>query len=102
MEVGREDLTRHYAETLERWRSRFEAAADRAQELGYDQRFRRLWSFYLSYCEAGFRERRIGDFQLLMAKPAARRAARPGAPRLQQWPGEPRTQPHAGRARPWS
>ena len=69
VEVGREDLTRNYAETLERWRSRFEAAADRAQELGYDQRFRRLWSFYLSYCEAGFRERRIGDFQLLMAKP---------------------------------
>lgn len=69
VEVGREDLTRHYAKTLESWRSRFEGAAERAQELGYDQRFRRLWSFYLSYCEAGFRERRIGDFQLLMAKP---------------------------------
>ncbi|MEA2347722.1 MAG: cyclopropane-fatty-acyl-phospholipid synthase [Thermoleophilaceae bacterium] len=69
VEIGREDLTRHYAVTLERWRSRFEAAADRAHELGYDQRFRRLWSFYLSYCEAGFREERIGDFQLLMAKP---------------------------------
>ena len=37
--------------------------------LGYDERFRRLWDLYLAYCEAGFRERRIGDVQLLLAKP---------------------------------
>ena len=36
---------------------------------GYDERFRRLWSFYLSSSEAGFRERRIGDVQALFAKP---------------------------------
>ena len=36
---------------------------------GYDERFRRLWDFYLSSSEAGFRERRIGDVQALFAKP---------------------------------
>ena len=40
--------------------------------LGYDERFRRLWELYLCYCEGGFRERRIQDIQLLLAKPAYR------------------------------
>ena len=39
---------------------------------GYDERFRRLWDFYLSSSEAGFRERRIGDVQVLFAKPGWR------------------------------
>ena len=39
---------------------------------GYDERFRRLWDFYLSSSEAGFRERRIGDVQVLFAKPSWR------------------------------
>lgn len=64
-----EDLTPHYAETLARWRERFVAAAERLHELGYDERFRRLWELYLSYCEGGFRERRIENVQLLLAKP---------------------------------
>ena len=38
----------------------------------YDERFRRLWELYLSYCEGGFRERRIQDVQLLLAKPRFR------------------------------
>ena len=67
--VHLEDLTAHYAITLERWRTRFQAAGDRLAELGYDERFRRLWQLYLSYCEGGFRERRIRDVQLLLAKP---------------------------------
>jgi cyclopropane-fatty-acyl-phospholipid synthase len=58
--VHLEDLTGHYAETLRRWRANVEAAAERLEELGYDERFRRLWRLYLSYCEAGFAERRIG------------------------------------------
>jgi cyclopropane-fatty-acyl-phospholipid synthase len=65
-----EDITAHYATTLERWRERFLAAADRLPELGYDERFRRLWELYLTYCEGGFRERRIQDVQLLLAKPS--------------------------------
>jgi cyclopropane-fatty-acyl-phospholipid synthase len=71
-QVHVEDLTAHYAITLERWRERFTAAAERVAELGYDERFRRLWRLYLSYCEGGFRERRIKDVQLLLAKPRSR------------------------------
>jgi cyclopropane-fatty-acyl-phospholipid synthase len=67
-----EDISAHYATTLERWRERFLARAERVAELGYDERFRRLWELYLSYCEGGFRERRIQDVQLLLAKPGNR------------------------------
>jgi cyclopropane-fatty-acyl-phospholipid synthase len=67
-----DDITAHYALTLERWRERFLAASERLSALGYDERFRRLWELYLSYCEGGFRERRIQDVQLLLAKPRFR------------------------------
>jgi cyclopropane-fatty-acyl-phospholipid synthase len=67
-----EDITAHYATTLQRWRERFLAATERIAELGYDERFRRTWELYLSYCEGGFRERRIQDVQLLLAKPRFR------------------------------
>jgi cyclopropane-fatty-acyl-phospholipid synthase len=69
--VHLEDLTPHYAETLRRWRANFEAATDELEALGYDERFRRLWRMYLSYCEAGFAERRIGLVQTVLAKPLA-------------------------------
>jgi cyclopropane-fatty-acyl-phospholipid synthase len=72
--VALEDLTPHYAETLRRWRENFMANADRAEELGYDRRFQRLWSLYLSWCEAGFAERRIGDVLMVLAKPRHRTA----------------------------
>ena len=55
--------------TLQAWRQRFEAASDRLEELGYDERFRRTWSFYLAFSEAGFAETRIRDVQMLFAKP---------------------------------
>jgi cyclopropane-fatty-acyl-phospholipid synthase len=74
--IGLEDLTPHYAETLRRWRANFLRNLERARGLGYDQRFQRLWTLYLSWCEAGFAERRIGDVQLLLAKPRHRVAAR--------------------------
>ncbi len=69
--VHLEDLTPHYAETLRRWRKRFEANWSAIRALGYDERFRRLWRFYLSYCEGGFNEAVLGDVQLLFAKPRA-------------------------------
>ena len=72
--LGLEDLTPHYAETLRRWRENFLSNAERLEKLGYDRRFRRLWTMYLSYCEAGFAERRIGDVMLLLAKPRHRSA----------------------------
>jgi cyclopropane-fatty-acyl-phospholipid synthase len=68
-QVHLEDITAHYAETLARWSERFAGASSRLGELGYDERFRRLWELYLCYCEGGFRERRIQDVQLLLAKP---------------------------------
>lgn len=71
-QVWREDITAHYPPTLAEWRERFFAAWERLRERGYDERFRRLWDFYLSSSEAGFRERRIGDVQALFAKPGAR------------------------------
>jgi cyclopropane-fatty-acyl-phospholipid synthase len=67
--VGLKDLTPHYAETLRRWRANFEAGTARLEDLGYDERFRRLWRMYLAYCEAGFAERRIGAVQMTLAKP---------------------------------
>jgi cyclopropane-fatty-acyl-phospholipid synthase len=71
-QVHLEDITAHYATTLQRWRERFLEASERLSELGYDERFRRLWLLYLCYCEGGFRERRIQDVQLLLAKPGYR------------------------------
>jgi cyclopropane-fatty-acyl-phospholipid synthase len=48
-----------YARTLALWLQRFEAAWPRIQDLGFDERFRRRWCYYLTYCEAGFAERAI-------------------------------------------
>jgi cyclopropane-fatty-acyl-phospholipid synthase len=45
-----------YAETLRQWRVRFEAAWPKIIPLGFDERFRKLWTLYLCYCEAGFAE----------------------------------------------
>jgi cyclopropane-fatty-acyl-phospholipid synthase len=71
--VHLEDFGADYAETLRRWRTNLEANADRVEALGYDERFQRMWRMYLSYCEAGFDERRIGVAQALLAKPHHRR-----------------------------
>lgn len=57
-----------YAETLAHWRSRFENAADEIAKMGFDERFRRCWSFYLAYCEGGFRARNIDALQIALVK----------------------------------
>lgn len=77
--VHHEDLTPHYARTLELWRERFFANMDRVRALGFDERFTRLWEYYLCYCEGGFAERQIGSVQMLYAKPMNRRAPVLGA-----------------------
>lgn len=64
-----EDFTAHYAETLRRWRARFDAAGPEIAELGLDERFQRLWRFYLAYCEAGFLERHCTVNQLVLVGP---------------------------------
>jgi len=70
-----EDITRHYAETLARWRQRFAANRDRLRRLGFSEEFLRTWDFYFCYCEGGSRERVIGDVQVVLTKPACRPAA---------------------------
>ncbi len=52
-----------YARTLSMWHDRFEHRWDRITELGFDERFRRMWKSYLSYCEAGFTIGRINVMQ---------------------------------------
>jgi cyclopropane-fatty-acyl-phospholipid synthase len=65
--VDVEDLSAHYAETLHRWRRRFDERTERLEALGLDERFQRLWRFYLAYCEAGFRERHCTVNQIVLA-----------------------------------
>ncbi|MGQ0533226.1 MAG: class I SAM-dependent methyltransferase [Caulobacteraceae bacterium] len=59
-----------YAETLAEWARRFTAKWSDIRALGFDERFKQLWLFYLSYCEAGFRTGRTNVVQLELAKPA--------------------------------
>ena len=49
-----EGFGKSYARTLEHWRNRFTQAWPQIQELGFDLRFKRMWDYYLAYCEAGF------------------------------------------------
>ncbi len=63
-----EDVGAHYAETLRRWREAFLANLPRVKQLGYDERFTRLWDFYLAYCEGGFAARHIGDVQVVLTR----------------------------------
>jgi cyclopropane-fatty-acyl-phospholipid synthase len=58
----------NYARTLSEWGERFEAAWEDISTLGFDERFRRLWKFYLSYCEAAFRTGRTDVVQLALAR----------------------------------
>ena len=58
----------NYADTLAEWAHRFESAWDDIRGLGFDERFRRLWRFYLGYCEAGFRTERTNVVQLSLTK----------------------------------
>jgi cyclopropane-fatty-acyl-phospholipid synthase len=69
-----EDITAHYVGTLRCWRENFLAQLERVGMLGYDGRFQRMWELYLAYCEGGFGGGRIGDVQLLLAKPQFRPA----------------------------
>lgn len=57
-----------YAATLALWRDRFRAAWPGLAPLGFDERFRRLWEYYLAYCEAGFRAGNIDVRQMVFVK----------------------------------
>ena len=73
--VSQEDFGPSYALTLRHWRERFMGRLADVRALGYDERFIRMWEFYLAYCEGGFLERSIGVSQLLFARPGNRREA---------------------------
>jgi cyclopropane-fatty-acyl-phospholipid synthase len=68
--LGWESISRFgqdYADTLKAWLRRFDDAWESIAPLGFDERFRRLWRFYLAYCEAGFRTGRTDVVQLALA-----------------------------------
>jgi cyclopropane-fatty-acyl-phospholipid synthase len=67
--VERRQIGQHYAPTLRAWRGRFLAHWDDIRGLGFDDTFRRMWEFYLAYCEAGFRAHALGDVQLALERP---------------------------------
>jgi cyclopropane-fatty-acyl-phospholipid synthase len=68
--TDRYSFNKHYAQTLHRWRMRFEERADEVDALGFDETFRRMWSFYLAYSEAGFRTGYLDVSQLTLVKAA--------------------------------
>ncbi|MGW1770338.1 class I SAM-dependent methyltransferase [Streptomyces sp. NPDC002104] len=71
----------HYAQTLRLWRERFAERADRVAELGFDATFRRMWTFYLAYCEAGFASGYLDVHQFLLTRTAPEGLAAGGGPR---------------------
>jgi cyclopropane-fatty-acyl-phospholipid synthase len=60
-----------YARTLAEWQNRFQRAWNSIAELGFDQRFKRMWEYYLAYCEAGFRSGAIDVGLYRIEKPTA-------------------------------
>jgi cyclopropane-fatty-acyl-phospholipid synthase len=67
--VDRLHMGSSYADTLQMWRERFTAKAGEIAALGFDSTFRRMWTFYLAYCEAGFRSGYLDVAQLTLARP---------------------------------
>ena len=66
--IDLEDITLHYAKTLNIWRKNFLGKTKEIKEMGFSNTFIRLWEFYLTYCEAGFLEKNIGDYQFVFSK----------------------------------
>ena len=58
----------HYAQTLNEWRKGFWRAEAKVRAQGFDDRFIRMWDFYLSSCEAAFKLRKVRDVQVVMEK----------------------------------
>jgi cyclopropane-fatty-acyl-phospholipid synthase len=70
--IDLEDLTPHYALTLQHWRRAFHESLDAVRALGYEERFVRMWDYYLAYCAGGFSEHFTGLLQLLYTRPCHR------------------------------
>ncbi|MCF7481732.1 cyclopropane-fatty-acyl-phospholipid synthase family protein [Vibrio sp. J1-1] len=63
------DIGLDYAKTLYEWHSRFNKAEKEVRALGYDDRFFRMWRYYLSYCEGGFLARTISAVHMTFQRP---------------------------------
>lgn len=59
-----------YARTLQHWHTHFNRQTSTLDSLGYDQRFRRLWRYYLDYCQVGFEQGHINVYQITLQKQA--------------------------------
>ena len=71
-----EDMGTHYARTLCAWRKRFHDALDSVRELGFGERFIRMWDFYLAYCGrvsgAAYQRFSVSDYEELHAEQTVR------------------------------
>lgn len=65
---GEREFGIDYAQTLALWRERFLTVWPDLTQMGFDERFKRLWTYYLSYCEAGFLSRNIDVRQMIFRK----------------------------------
>jgi cyclopropane-fatty-acyl-phospholipid synthase len=70
--VELENLPEHYAQTLADWQTNFLGRERELRQMGLTDEFLRMWQFYLSYCEGGFREGQIGLVHATFAQPARR------------------------------
>lgn len=66
--AGDDGFGQHYARTLAEWRARFTEMWPAIAQHGFDERFRRLWTFYLAYCEGGFRAGNIDVRQVVLVR----------------------------------
>ena len=69
--IGSIEFGDSYSQTLRRWHETFNHAWDEIAEMGFDERFRRMWNFYLTSCAASFRSGNCDVTQLTLARTAA-------------------------------
>ena len=62
--IENNNYSEHYAKTLNKWRNNFNSSLNEIKNNGFDDRFIRLWNYYLAYCESGFKTKRIGLNQI--------------------------------------
>ena len=67
--VGSLEFGASYSETLRRWHTAFNAAWSEIEPLGFDERFRRMWTLYLTSCAAAFRTGTTDVAQVTMQRP---------------------------------
>ena len=62
--IENNNYAEHYAKTLNNWRNNFNSSLNKIKDHGFDDKFVRLWNYYLAYCESGFKTKRIGLNQI--------------------------------------